>query len=119
MSKKIPTETISSKPADLRENSDEPSAAQVALAEKIRDVLMYIGSNTNELKSDLNRVHAKCKLFKQHKLCRQCVLFLDNRCVFWDKHFKQFEATVELNKNQEGQNGRETGDTETEHQPPE
>lgn len=75
--------------------SPEPTQAQVLALEKVKSVLMYIGTNTQELKSDLERIHKKCDLFRKNKLCVKCVLFLDARCVFWDKHYVKFTEKKE------------------------
>lgn len=69
---------------------DEPTKAQIQLAERIRDVLMYIGGNTTILQSDLERIKMKCDLFRKNRLCVKCVFFLDGSCVFWDKHYRKF-----------------------------
>ena len=71
-------------------DEQQPTEAQIALGEKIRAVLMYIGTHTQELQSDLKRIHLKCELFRKNKLCVKCVFFLDAKCVFWDKHYQKF-----------------------------
>jgi hypothetical protein len=91
----LPTQADMDKPDTPPEQKALFDKTKFDIASKLKAVLIYISSNTPELKNDLERIKMKCELFRKNKLCNKCVFFLDGSCVFWDKHYNRFSQQQE------------------------